>query len=427
MTSEQIISSVPEESIRAERRIISAPIVTINYLLGQDMAEHKDLTLGTVPIYPFRIKGGGDVQEYGAIVPYQLNGARLLRFLKTIAPGPSFDGKDGVLDDWRMPDLEGTYMQRLLKKHQSMGENWNRFEASRRTLIDTLDFDPRLQGRGTVDLLHFLEVDGHMVAGFIKEVAGAENIGEAKDFLADFLRGRSEYKNKKWVREGDTQEMMARINSPTWMGWSHQRTARSFIWHILADGSQSIKELVAEKLRTQMGSLELVDDKIFIQREQYLRGEIEFGSTSKGTNVWKIKPDSVVSTNYIIPVFHWIRDFRGERKWIFDFFDDSLVEYCQRFLEPTPEGLVFDSKRLNPLVGLGLVRYFSANRGERWPDYQAIKDGQAIPVPESEYVPGEGNFMGPAQVLVLVQQNTDSLLKDEIFDATEKHINSFAS
>lgn len=405
-------------------RVRFAPPITANELLSRRLHDGKELALTKSPIHLFKVeKPGIGSLEYGGIIQYQLDGYTFWRFVNTIAPIPYATDLQGVLDDWRMPDMESS---NRLKRHQrSLREDWDIFERSRQILTDTVRFDPRLQGQRTAERFRiFMNRSYQTAALFAKSMIESASPKELQEAFVDFLKDRDGFRNRKWFQHRESVDTVRQKVSDT---WQFMDSAQSFLAATLGKDSPSLKELIIERYNnghnSQEATLGLVDGKVIVRIGNLLRGEIIFTPNQRGNKLWELPKETFVSTNYLVPTLHWAKNGEGERKWLLDFLEEPLIAHIQQFLDAPPDGLLFDNRRLNPMIGLATIPYFIPKLRAGWPKYQAMHGAKTVPVEEKQ----GGNFMGPAQVLVLALQRKKDSLASEYFDAAEAYIEKHAA
>ena len=416
--------SSPEFFSGPEVAVNFAPLITAKELLGKELQDAKGLSLTNASISMLKVERPGPAQsEYEGMVLSKIDGALLLKFLNAIASVKDF-GKEDILDDWVMPDLE--YQKTLLQRHKkALGTDWETFEGSRKVLMETLFFDPKLQSQRTASQFADLIGMGHrMLKSFVQSISASPR--ELQEAFTSFIKERSGIRDRNWIGEESVETTIQRIS-----GWNEYRLSdisESFIVAGLGSGDHATEELVINHCNDTLGadreaSLKMVDGKIVIQVGKLLRGEVVFTPTPRGQKIWDFRAETVVSANYLIPTIRWEKDRNGERRWILDFLDRPLAAKCFQFIDPLPDDIQFDTRRFNPLIGLATIPYFIPSIRKDWPRHQAIRNGEPIPVNKGE----GGNFMGPAQVLVLALQRKNDSLTTEFFDAAEDHIERYAS
>jgi len=411
----------PEFFSGPEVAVDFATPIAANELFGKKLQDAKRLSLTKSPINLFKLKRPGSASlEYGGIVLSKIDGTLLLKFLNAIAPVKSF-GKEGILDDWDMPDLE--HQKTRLQRHEkALGENWETFEKSREVLMKTLFFDPQLQGQRTaVEFNSLIGMTYKKLGRFAQSALDSASPRELQEVFVSFIKQRRDIRERKWVGKEAVESSRERVSR--WNEWRLIDLSEKFIAAGLGSEDPSIQKLVANHCNDTLGdhrkiTLEIMDGKVIVQVNKLLRGEVVFTPTSHGKKTWSFRPETAVSANYLIPTIRWEKDRTGERRWILDFLDSPLAANCSQFIDPLPDDIQFDTRRFNPLIGLATIPYFIPSLRKDWPKHQAIRDGEAKAVGKGE----GGNFMGPAQVLVLALQRKNDSLITEFFDSAEEHI-----
>lgn len=261
-------------------------------------------------------------------------------------------------------------------------------------------------------------------AFFAKSIIDTASPKELQEGFLDFLKDRDGFRNRKWYQTRESVDTVRQKVSDT---WQFIDSAQSFLVATLGCDDPSLKELIIERYNnghnSQETTLELVDEKVIVRIRNLLRGEITFTPNQRGNRLWELPSKTVVSTNYLVPTLHWAKNGEGERRWMLDFLEEPLVSRCQQFLDTPPEGLLFDTRRLNPMIGLSTIPYFIPKLRANWPKYQAMHGPKTVPVEMGR----GGNFMGPAQVLVLALQRKGTFLASEYIDAAEVYIEKHAA
>lgn len=417
---------VPEDLGKPEVTVKFAPSITVNQLLGRTVKDAKGLSLTQTPSNMFKVERLGSASlEYGAVIPFKIDGVGLLSFLNAIAPAKAF-GKEGILDDWIMPDQEGQ-KERLERHEKALGENWEAFEKSREVFMETLLFDPRLQGqKGARQFTRLVSMNYEMPERFAQSALSPKSPRELQKAFVSFIKQRHGIRDRKWVGEESVESTRERASK--WDYWRLTSISESFIVRALGSGDRAIQESVANHCNSTLGddrktSLEVVDGKVIMRVGKLLRGEVVFTLTPHRKKTWDFCPETVASANYLLPTVRWKKDANGDRRWILDFLDEQLGNKCSRFVDPLPDDIQFDTRRFNPLIGLATIPYFIPSLRKDWPEYQALRKDEAIPA-KREVI---SNPMGPAQVLVLAAQRKEDSLRSEYFDVAEEHIERHAA
>lgn len=119
---------------------ISAPTTAID-LLGIHFQEPEGLSIAKAPITILG-KTSAEESHFYAVIDYPLYSGSFLTFLNELSPIKFTAGREGVLADWRMPDLDDKENKQLRKIHQVI-PGWESFLAHRQTFIATLQsIDP---------------------------------------------------------------------------------------------------------------------------------------------------------------------------------------------------------------------------------------------------------------------------------------------
>lgn len=394
-----------------EVKVKFAPPTTTNDLLGRKLSDGSHLDLTTSPLQFFKVERPTQVSEYGVMMLYRMDGYRLWHFLNTIAPLPYSTDVRGVLADWRMPDNDN--QRKLHQRHrESLGQNWDIFEQSRRIFMETLYFDPSLQSQRTAhDLNSFLQMYWEVTC-FANNMISTDSPPQLQQMFISLLRNRPEFRYTNWAQTAASVDVIREKVHQLSSNWRFRYVADSLLIATLGSDDPVIRQFAVEghnAVNPKGTVLELVDGKVMVRVGQLLRGEVVFTPTHHGKKLWAMHPETVVSANYLVPTLRWGKDARGERKWNTDFLEQPVIKHLEQWIKP-PEDFSFDSRRFNPVIGIAIIPYFIPSLRASWPKYQAFRDGQ------------RGNFMGPAQVPVLALQRKEDLLDSEFFAAAEQYI-----
>lgn len=152
--------------------------------------------------------------------------------------------------------------------------------------------------------------------------------------------------------------------------------------------------------------------RIQVNLDKLFKAEMDLEEDERGRLKFRIFPETVGSTNFLIPVVRWRRSGIGKRSLVLDFLDESVSPLVKETLglDKIPEELDFDNRRLNPLLGVLSIAYFSPEVRKNWPKTQRLNKG------------GYQQFMGPAQVPVLALQRRNQILQSGFFSAAEEHV-----
>lgn len=119
-------------------------------------------------------------------------------------------------------------------------------------------------------------------------------------------------------------------------------------------------------------------------------------------------PEGLETSNVLVPAVRWVKHQDGHRDLNLDFLGDS-ESGSARDLLTLPEGLPFDSRRVNLLTGLLAVAYFDPEVRRGWPKEMKLRRF------------GPKQFMGPAQVPVLALMRREQILDSKFFPAAEDY------
>lgn len=365
----------PEASLYPDTSIHPVQPIAVQDLIPGARSLDK-LPLAEVPMPLFKVVRQDGASEYLGLIPYKLDGKDLLLFLNTIAPFRRDIDKEGVLDDWILPDERS--MRSLHKRHQSMGDIWGNFERSRQTLMETIGYDPKLFRQKTArEFTYLVGMDSDEAdRRFISSVFSDESPTELKNTFVDYLRNRYGLKHKKWLHEKSVDEVGLRLSKLDINKYSGRGPViASFILKVLMGENQNLKTSVADICNSisNEGRVEIQGEDVGIHVRKLFKGKVEFTPSHKGNGVWFVPPETIDSTNYVVPVLHWTKDTNGERQWVTDFLDEPLLTHCREHLQEPSEGLELDSRRLNPLVGLGTIRFFLKNNKRNGPNIKILE------------------------------------------------------
>ena len=340
---------------------------------------------------------------------------------------------DGVIYDWGMPDREHGSGGRLTRHEGSMGEDWDIFERSRHIFIDTLKFDPVWQRRSLRVLVRdFLRIDYNLERPFTQEiVATFEEDSELREGFVTFLQGRGRFKNRKWLNAGEIDQIENRVSN--WDSYEDRALGIDFLIAALKDpdmkGRESVVGLYNNAFNTG-ASLDLVDGKAMLTMGDSLKGELTFFSDRGGKTGWTMNPEIFTSANFLLPTIRWTRNDDGKVILNFDFLDEALADSILPHVVSLPGNLHFDTRRLNPVAGVGVPPYLIRTLKNDWPEYQKIIRGeggnyQVLPAHAGE---SGAQFMSAQASLVVALQHKEEIAQnEEFFDKAEDHLRQHAA
>lgn len=428
----------PRENLVAQEESLRvAPVTTAQELLARNYEESGNLSLGTDPLHIIAAQiPHSDSTEYLALFLTPLESHSFNQLLYEDSPNPRFGlDKYGVLDDWKMPDRDGQrlrYYKDLQDKHARLGKHWKEFERHRRLFLQVLEFDPSSLER-MFDFESYEDVLNKAPQRFRQSLArvpiSEDERAVRMQFIA-FLKSHHQLTQRKWIHEASDEEILKRFQ-----GWlNDNRLVRSF-WktlssqerrHLLNTYSISpeatyIPDSTPPGFIYKNNTFEDVhmqpigEGKVLIQAGNFLKAETVLKKDEYGRLLgWRFIPESVQTTNCVIPAIRWEKDSTGKRRFNFDSLDESFLAHSMSLMGEVPEGLTFDAQRFNTLVGLLAVAYLVPELRKRWPkDQSLVKEGRT-------------NFMGPAQVPVLALQRSGQILRSEFFDRAEAYLESTA-
>lgn len=349
---------LPSEPILQEREYIRiVPPVSAESLfrkkIEKDYHYGIQFSLSDKLIYPaVAKKKNSDEREYLAIIEAPLRRNSLAAFLECVSPGYGlpFGGAPDVIDDWNYLDSDDPEKIELMMEHASaLGGEWVEFVGQRDTLMSVIEGD-----RETGNMLQELvDADG------------------ARSELEEIFLIPKEIPIESVVLGGGK---FSRLNA-TYIG----------------DGEVEI---------TTFHYNENVD---------YMR--------ERKTAAERMIRDALFSSNFVLPAFHW-NTRGGEREVSLEQLGDGIfAEYVRAFMERFTNTYIIhgqvDLNRLNPLIGLLAVKFFST-------EIKAGSDGW----PELQEIHGRVNIMEAAQVPVLALQKKEVILQGSFVSRLEEYIDS---
>lgn len=406
-----------------EGKIQFTPPTTARKLVGA--RKHDELSLAQAPLSITRKVVDGDTTEYSAVINRPLEGHSFHTFLSAVAPDPAF-GRSivGVLGDW-----EDQNEERMQKHGNGLGEHWREFQIHKRHFIQSFRMEDRVKA-SFVTVNYQLHSYGELERHFLEEmdeqlVDGTYNYNpnvvpaEFKHLLAEYLRSIS------FARGNSTDEQavfdlrlhprgfrfydpfIASVDNgqlreiiPTW-GYAHGASIICF-----PDDPEGVPYIDHENFTVVASG----NEGIRITLRPTFQAEARAVTNNDNRTAWQLLPDTVQSTNVLIPTVRW-RNQTGSRSLIFDSLSDQEAQQyrSELGLGEVPDGLTFDPERFDTLVGLMAVPYLLPGVRRGWP--------KKVGLPESD----RKQTMGQAQVPVLASIMRNDILRSSFFELAERY------
>ncbi len=417
------------------------PPTSVEEIVRKKMKDSGIVDLVKAPLHVAKLPVDEHTTSYVAVIDKPLSQFAFIHFLNSASPSPYkyYDYMTrAVIADWQMPDNLNSEDRRLNHVHaEGLGQSWQEFERHRRLFLEVLKTEDKLpapvtkgkvlsvsdvagdfmfQGvkMGGKELLTLLSSDEQLMQGFGEFFRATDIRGYNKKDPASALRAFAKTGQK---RRAKLLRHFLQHSSPEMQDRMLQQYAQVAFNSFVEPKEQGAKRFFTRKV--QQGREETLDANAGNCTLRYPNFSIEGKPTLvRGRMGYQLIPESVRYRSFVKPLLHWQTSTDPEttemqRKWVMDLpNDEKVAESTWHFVDKnTIEGNPVDLKRLNPLVGIVTIPYFSFEVRNKWP--------RSVGLPNGRYE----QSMGPAQIPVLAHIRRNDLFNEDIISAIEDYAN----
>lgn len=420
-----------------------APPIQARELVTAQFSEPAGLTLLRAPIHVVRINSDSPQTEYMACIDRALTRSTFEPFLEGAAPykcsnryGQRSFAIDGVIADWRLPDLHGEGSDRLNEMHsQALGQHWQVFRASRELFMNTLttpDVLPKHIGDSPDRPLRsfneitadFLTKGVFMGSHDIREFFRRPEFADVREAIADIIKSMPKAEKSRRMKSANSETVLDQFSN------FGQKNRVKYLRRLMHGADENVRNRIIQEYSAYAFDalvLPLLDDEE--PKTWYVKkaGAVE-GVYDDVDRVWKthlvydtysleatavrmgngsvryvvLDHDTLRRKYFVKPLLHWRKSENGERTWDFDFLSrNQLPSQISELVDKDTLSEEDRDPRLNPLAGLISIAYFSPDIVKQWPAQVGLPGGRY------------SQTMGPAQVPVLAMMRSNDLLNSE--------------